>query len=155
MSLIPYTNTAIEVEVSDRIYNETIFKQRAKFLGMEIWQSPVNNTVTVLVKMLVTLYASVNGGYGNEITGKGLVPYQVTLVADNNCGVNPQTGGILHVRTTESDTDWDSLLQADAQPLMLQGDFFNMLMHSQAVEIEPMLRNFILQADTAAFNKFV
>lgn len=154
MPLIPHTQTPIEVEVSDRVYNGTIFKQKARFKDMFIQQDYPFGICSVRVSVIVSLYANDNGAYGEQISGKGLSSYEIPLMADNNCAVDPQTGEIKYVRKNEMENAWLVFLQSKEEPLMLQGDFFEMLMHTQSVAIEPMLRNFMLQADQAPFSKF-
>ena len=154
MPLLPHTPTPIINEVSDRVYNGTTFKQKAQFVALSITQDEVTYQLCLSVKLKASLFANDNGNYGDEIIGKGITTYQVTLVADNNCAVNPQTGAVVYVRQNETLVEWMNLLASKEEPLMLQGDFFEYLMHSAPVEIEPLLRNFMAQADMDPFNKF-
>lgn len=154
MPLLAHTAESIEVEVCDRTYAGTVFKQKAKFLNMNIQQREENAQVSVLVELKVTLYSNNNGAYGDAITGAGISSYNVTLTADNNCAVNPTTGAVLYMRRNIYDMLWEDSLAEKPEDLMLQGDYFEKLMHSTPVEIAPMLRDFMLQANQAPFNKF-
>lgn len=155
MPLVPHVPQFIEVEVADRVYGGTILKQKARFMGMNIEQNVITGVANVLVRLRVFLYAESNGGYGGEIVGKGISTYDVSLVADNNCAVDVATGEVKYIRINEPEDVWLQKLADAPETLMLQGDFFEVLMHSAPVEIEPMLRNFMLQANQAPFNKFV
>lgn len=154
MPLVPHTPTFIEVEVADRVYGSTIFKQKARFMHMDTDQNVYTGVVFVLVRLRVLLFANVNGAYGDQITGNGISSYDVTLIADNNCAVDASTGVVKYIRINETDNEWASLLESKPENLMLQGNFFEVLMHTTPVQIEPMLRNFMLQANQAPFNKF-
>jgi hypothetical protein len=154
MGLISHTQTPIEVEVSDRVYNGTIFKQKARFKDMFIHQDDYDGVCTVKVTVIVSPYANNNGAYGERINGKGLSSYEIPLVADNNCAVDPKTGAVKYMRGDQMLEDWLMILGTKEEPLMLQGDYFEMLMHDQSVPIGPMLKDFILQADKAPFSKF-
>lgn len=154
MPLLPFINKPIEVDVSDRIYNGTIFKQKACFKSMLIEQDEMFKTCSVTVFVHVSVYSDDNGAYGDVIGGKGLSGYGVKLVADNKCAVNPQTGEVLYIMGDEREDTWLAIISAKPEPLMLQGNFFEAIMHMAPVEIAPMLRRFMLQADTAPFNKY-
>lgn len=154
MPLAPHTPKFIEVEVADRVYGSTIFKQKARFMHMDIDQNVYTGVVFVLVRLRVFLFANVGGAYGDEITGNGISGYDVTLIADNNCAVDVTTGDVKYIRVNETDKEWATLLDSKPENLMFQGDFFEVLMHTAPVQIEPLLRNFMTQANQAPFNKF-
>lgn len=155
MPLVPHTPKFIEVNVADRTYGSTVFKQKARFMHMDIDQNVYTGVASVLVRLRVFLFSSVAGAYGDEISGKGISTYDVSLVADNNCAVNVTDGSVKYIRVNETEEEWASLLERAPETLMLQGDFFEVLMHSAPVEIEPLLRNFMIQANQAPFNKFI
>ena len=154
MPLLPFEHQPITVPVSDRTTDGTTFKQLARWLSMYPAQHPRTDEVTVQVRVQVSLYADNNGAYGELLTGKGLSSYEVTLHADNNSAVDPQTGEVLYIRGNETPEEWAALLAADEAPLMLQGDWFEMLLNTRPVEIGPMIKQFIEQADQPPFNKF-
>jgi len=154
MALAPYNHEFIEVEVQDRVIGGTIIKQKAIFNRMDILQNQYTGAVNVTVWVRVNLFANVAGAYGDKLDGKGLSSYDITLTADNNSAVDPTTGAIKFIRFTETDEQWKTMLESKVEPLMLQGDFFEYLMNYAPVEIAPMLRNFIVQANSAPFNKF-
>jgi hypothetical protein len=155
MALLPYQHTVIEVDVSDRIVNNTIIKQKARWLSMLAAQDALSDLLTVQVRVRVSLYANDNGEYGPPLTGKGLSTYDVTLIADNNTAVNPGTGEVRCIRNNETDEEWLTLVASHHEVLMYQGDWFAKLLNEQAVMIAPMLRDFMLQADQAPFSKYV
>jgi hypothetical protein len=154
MPLVPFAHQPIIVEVSDRTSAGTIIKQKACFLSLHAAQYPTTGEVVVTILVRVDLYADDAGQYGEQLNGKGLSSYEVTLLADNNSAVDPQTGAVLHIRTIQTPAQWADLLEADEAPLMLQGDWFEMLLNTQQVAIGPMLHRFIEQADAAPFSKF-
>lgn len=154
MPLLPYEHQSITVDISDRINANTVIKQRASFLVLHAATQPLTNEITVTIRTRVDLYAEDNGAYGEPLVGKGLSSYEVSLLADNNSAVDPQTGAVRYIRTTENADEWAALLNADEAPLMLQGDWFEYLLNNQPVEIGPMIRRFIEQADQPPFSKF-
>lgn len=154
MPLLAHEPQFIEVEVSDRVYGDTTLKQKARWVNMTISQDATTGFVSVNVKLRVFLFANDNGMYGEAISGKGLSTYDVLLVADNNTAVNPQTGEVRYLRVNETPEQWAALLAEKPEPLMLQGSFFETLLHAAPVQIEPMLRSFMQMADQAPFSKF-
>jgi hypothetical protein len=154
MPLVPFEHQYIDVEVSDRVSAGTVIKQRARFLSMLATQHPTAGVVIVTIKVRVDLFADNMGQYGEQLQGKGLSSYDVTLLADNNSAVDPATGAVLLMRTNQLDTEWQQQLASYPAPLMLQGDWFEMLLNTQSVAIGPMLRQFIEQADQPPFSKF-
>jgi len=154
MPLFPFEHQPIEVPVTDRSTASTTIKQKARFLTLHASQNPLSGEITVTIRVRVDLYADDNGQYGELLTGKGLTSYEVSLLADNNTAVDPQTGAVRHIRTAQTTDEWQALLAADEAPLMLQGDWFEMLLNTQQVAIGPMLRQFIEQADQPPFSKF-
>lgn len=152
--LVSFERQPITVDVSDRQSAGTLIKQRATFLTLHAAQHALTSEVTVTIGVRVDLYANDAGQYGERLVGKGLASYAVTLLADNNSAVDPTTGAVLHIRASETTDEWAALLAADERPLMLQGDWFEMLLRTQEVAIGPMIRQFIEQADAAPFNKF-
>ncbi|RZK13523.1 MAG: hypothetical protein EOO56_26905 [Hymenobacter sp.] len=155
MPLIPFQHQPITVAVADRTSAGTTFKQKAQFLSLHAAQNPATQQVQVTIRVRVDLYADDAGQYGELLLGKGLSSYEVTLVADNNTAVDPQTGAVQLMRSNETAEQWQALLDGHEAPLMLQGDWFEMLLNTQQVAIGPMLRQFIEQADQPPFAKFV
>jgi hypothetical protein len=154
MPLIPFEHQPIVVAVADRTSAGTTFKQKAQFLSLHAAQNPATGEVTVTIRVRVDLYASDAGQYGELLSGKGLSSYEVTLLADNNSAVDPATGAVQLMRTNELPSEWQALLEAHPAPLMLQGDWFEMLLNNQPVAIGPMIRQFIEQANQPPFSKF-
>jgi hypothetical protein len=150
MPLVPYTKSDIEIAVSDRIYSDTIIKQKAKFTALHHTQD--ENGSRVAVTVLVTMYANDNGEYSQELTGQGFKPYYVTLIADNNCLVNVADGAILAIRSIETIMEWQAVATAYEQAVMWQGDFFEMVRETQSINIGALIRQHITAAD--AIGKF-
>lgn len=154
MPLLPFQHQLITVAVADRRSADTTIKQRATFLALQAVQGPLTQEVMVNIRVRVDLYADAAGQYGELLSGRGLNSYEITLIADNNTAVDPRTGEVKHIRSTESPTQWLALLDADEAPLMLQGDWFELLLNNQPVAIGPMIEQFIEQADQPPFSKF-
>lgn len=56
-------------------------------------------------------------------------------------------GLILATRTNESAEEWEAVAAQIAEPVLGQGDFFELLRDTQAVEIRAMIELHIRQAD--------
>jgi hypothetical protein len=145
MPRLPYTRQHIELPVSDRVYQDTTFKQKARFTKLVHDQSETESKVVVTV--LVTMYANDNGTYGMLMTGKGFQPYPVDMTADNSCLVDAETGEILAERTTESNAHWAAIADLHPKNVMWQGDFFEMLRDSQDIRIGNLITQHIQNAD--------
>lgn len=145
MALIPYKTEQIIIPVADRIFNDTIIKQKATFTTLTHTQTA--NGSNVRVEALVTMYSNDNGDYGKPLTGSGFAPYFVTVGADNDTIVNAQTGEILLVRTNESDAFWKAKADTNPEPVMFQADFFIMLRDTQSIEIGELIKKHIIQAN--------
>ena len=161
--LTPLPLEAIEVPVSDRQAQETRIKQKARWTGLRVEQDPATGALTVVVDLVVELYASYAGGYGERLLGRGFADYPVTLRADNECAVyfdptdpaNPRTGEIRYLQGERDAAEWAQLLEQAPEPVALQGDVFRWMMHHQPVNIGAMVRDFIAQADRdPRFSKF-
>jgi hypothetical protein len=148
--LSQFTHSFIEIEVSDRAPG---IKQKARWRSMTPSQDDAGQ-VSILVTVEVRLYEDVAGAYGPELTGNGLHPYQVTLVANNDTAVDPTTGEVLIVRQLQTPAEWLAQLEADPRQLMLQGDFFEVLIAYSPIAIGELLENFMRQADAPPFTKF-
>jgi hypothetical protein len=160
MPLIPYTPQPVIVEVSDRIPG--VLKQKAHVVDYDFKDaSRTQSGPTLHVELEVSLYADVNGTYGPEQKGAGLMPYSVFLKADNFCAVTP-AGEIRYLAfENPADPTQNESLQAFAdrlntldELLVLQGNWFEDIMNTQPAYVAPMLRAFILQADQPPFSKF-
>ena len=152
MPLIAHTPTPIEVPVSDRKVNDTTIKQKAIFQRLEHRILP-SGEARVGVNVLVNLYAADGEAFGEKLTGNGFQSYMVELVADNQTIVDASSGAILAINTGyKSKADWEAQAQAYEQPVMFQGDFFELIRDNQSVEIGGMIRQHIAQAD--AMGKF-
>lgn len=153
MPLSLYTHEFVEVEVSDRIFAGTTIKQKARFSNMSIVQKD-NGDVSLLVWVRVSLYANVEGAYGELIAGNGFSAYDIPLTANNDSAVDPSTGLVLYQKTNQNAQGWLDFLNSKPEPLILQGNYFEHMLHHSPVEIGPMLVSFIKQADAAPYNKF-
>jgi hypothetical protein len=148
MPLISPPRTFIDVPVTDRTPG---VKQQARWNSLQAQQNPETGVLQLNVGVLVQPYADDNGAYGERLFGKGINPWNVLLVGNNDCAVNPDTGEVLYLRTTETDAQWVDLLNSKPEPLILQGDWF---LGYMAVHITPLLQSFMQAADRAPFNKF-
>lgn len=150
MPLLPFKSNRIEIALSDRVYNDTIIKQKATFTSLIHTQNEIESRA--IITILVTMYANDNGEFGTLLSGPGFQPYQVNLVADNNCIVNAESGEIIAVRTTESTEIWLAKAELLEENAMFQGDFFEMLRDTQPIRIGELIKLHITQADS--MNKF-
>jgi len=132
------------MNVSDRVVGDTIIKQKATFVSLSHNQNTSGSYASIQV--LVEMYANVAGDYGDKLSGPGIGTYYVTMNAENNTIVNAETGAILHVRNGESEAVWQALAELSPEPVMFQGDFFEML-REQPVKIADLIRAHIANAD--------
>jgi hypothetical protein len=152
MPLIPHIPTPIEVSVSDRKVNDTTIKQKAVFQRLE-HRIAYNDEARVAVTVLVELYAADGDSYGEKLVGPGFAGYTVELVADNQTIVDVTTGEILAINTGyKSKMAWEAEAQGYEQPVMFQGDFFELIRDNQPIVIGDLIRQHIAQAD--AMGKF-
>ena len=153
MALLPYSPTPIELPVSSRVVGDTIFRQKARFMDLTHTQSP-EGTCRVVVRVLVSLYAAQGEGFGPMLSGLGVSPYIMELVADNNTLVEATTGDILtgeggklYIRGKVSEQEWEAASTSSPTPLMYQGDFFEYLRENSPINISALIRQHINQAD--------
>jgi hypothetical protein len=132
------------MNVSDRVAGDTIIKQKATFVSLSHTQNTSGSYASIQV--LVEMYANAAGAYGDKLSGPGIGTYHVTMNAANDTIVNAETGTILHVRSGESEGAWQALAELSPQPVMFQGDFFEML-REQPVKIADLIRSHIANAD--------
>lgn len=146
MPLEHYEKTSIEMPVSDRIFNDTIIKQKARFVALNHSQNEIESRATVTA--VVSMFANDNGAYGQELTGNGFHPYNVNMVADNNCLVDATDGSIVAIREPgESDAQWRAKADLHEKPVMFQGDYFEYLREHQPLIIGDLIRLHITQSD--------
>ena len=154
MPLSTFAHSFIEIPVSDRTPG---VKQKARWLNMTPSQDPDTGEVSIKAWVLVNPYAADDtapDGYGAPLRGNGIDPYKVVLIADNNTAVDATTGEVLFVRSTENHDEWQAKLQDDPRQLLLQGDFFELLIAYSPIAIGELLENFMRQADAPPFSKF-
>ncbi|MFD2717915.1 hypothetical protein ACFST9_04265 [Hymenobacter monticola] len=150
MPIIQPTIEKIEVQLSDRIFNDTIIKQVAIFTRLEHRQHPETKVCSALVDVLVKSYSNDNGVNGIHLHDKGVYDRTVPLVADNNTVVRATTGEIVSINPMPFPNQaWKIAVDAIAenQDVMYQGDFFWMLRESQEINIGGLIRQHILAAD--------
>ena len=151
----------ISVDVSNRVIQDTLIKQRATFTGITISPGLDNNETRVTLTTRVDLFANNAGKYGDILSGFGVSSYEVPLYADNSCAVyfntadpaDPRNGEILENRGFKDRLTWEEELALRPEPVMLQGSFFRMLMGTAQV-IESLIMAEILRADSPEHNKF-
>jgi hypothetical protein len=151
MPLIPFTSTPIIIPVSDRTFNDTIIKQKAKFISLNHNQNDKESKATVTVE--VYMYGNDNGDYGSLLTGPGFQPYTYNLTADNDCIVKVADGSIVAIRTDEPSEIWNAKALLCEDDVMFQGDFFEMLRETQSIKIGDLIRQHITNAD--ALGRFI
>ena len=170
MALLTPTIELIEIEVSDRVFDGTRWKQKALFSQLIVEQA-ANGENQARMKLLVAPYAvAVGGGYGQRLPADSPTR-EITLMADNNTAVDPATGALLYLRlnprsvfnyvtsaveplpvvefpaaATASDP-WLEYLNSKPETLMLQGDAFAVMRDTQDVRIRALIIQHIQQAD--------
>ncbi len=146
MPLLPGARTLIEIPVADRVFLDSVIRQKARFVSLVHHQYESGESLAHIA-VEVRLYAADGDGFGPVLDGPGFAPYRVELAADNQTVVDAQTGAILAIRQGEAEADWQEKLTGYAQPVMLQGDFFEYLRENVDVRIGDMIRLHIAQAD--------
>ena len=146
MPLAPFKSTPIEVVVSDRIINDTVIKQKAVFESLTHRQ--MNGQSNAIIVLNVTMYASKDGEFGEQLTGDGFLVRRKELTAANDTLVDANTGEVLAVNDTYMPTDeWVKTAEGFKQVVMFQGDFFEFLRDNVAIEIGAVIRQHIANAD--------
>jgi hypothetical protein len=149
MPLLSTPRAFLDVNVSDRTPG---VKQRARWRQMIVTKDLVTGELVLQLEVVAMQYADQEGGYGDPLIGNGISSYTVPLRGDNNTAVDPETGAILYMRSTENDEEWLAMLNKKDEPLLLQGDWFEGLMEQMG--ITPLIRSFMQQADQPPFSKF-
>jgi hypothetical protein len=149
MPLLSITRSFIDVDVADRTPG---VKQRARWRKMIVTQDPLTGELVLELETWASQFADEAGAYGPALVGNGIVPYRVPLRGDNDTAVDPETGQVRYMRTTETPQQWLELLAAKPEPLLLQGDWFAGLMDKMG--ITPLIRSFMEQANHPPFSKF-
>ncbi len=166
---MPYLEGArklIEIEVSDRVYADTRFKQKAIFQSLNHYQNIDNGESSISVTVLVRCHAAIavpapvleeglepesdyvpKYEYGEVLTNKGIPDRYVQLIANNDTVVNMLDGTIIAIRQGETNEEWQTLLNSFEEQVMLQGDFFEYLRTNAPILIGQMVENHILNAD--------
>ena len=148
----------IELPVSDRVFQDTILKQKAWYDVIEIRQLRGGGAEAVLW-VEVRAYARLGEGYGEPLPPGTVMPRRIGLRADNNTAVTPE-GELRYLLINEAQalnlvtgatepitTDWHDFLRAKDESLYLQGDLFAQLRDRQDVRIRHLILLHITNAD--------
>lgn len=141
---------AFELPISDLQAGDTILKQKAVFQQLRHEQDNDGYCV-VYIGLRIDLYASVNGEYGERLSGRGINSYGATLTAANDTLVDAQTGQVLGVQAAgETAEAWRARIDELSQTAdtLLQGDFFRLLRDNGLPgTIRQLIEHHIQQAD--------
>lgn len=177
MAYIPLPRKTITIDVVDKVFDNSIFKQKAVFTGLSAKVSMDTNELSITIETRSDLYSLQDGQYGSKIEGDlQFSSKPVLLFANNNCLVyfNPQdltdikTGEVLYYKSTEFTTTgiegWrkvnlDGSLQTGIaitdilEPCTLQGDLFGLMMDNSMVLNQLITQN-IIAANSPMYNKY-
>ncbi|WP_375436665.1 hypothetical protein [uncultured Hymenobacter sp.] len=165
MPLLSTPVAVIELPVSNRVVENTIIRQKARYESLEISQTE-SGECTVKLWVAVTPYAlAEDGDYGQRMP-PDFITRRIALLADNNTAVDPAANGaLLYIRLTASTalnfaagtieeipnadlpSAWRDYLNSKPESMRLQGDFFCTLRDTQPVLIKGLLEDHIRQAD--------
>lgn len=154
MAYLDYTPQALTMRVSDRVTAGTKCGQQAEITGFHFLRDRLTKAAQVNVDLEITPFALLDDGtLGEELTGKIYRCYTDVMNAANDTLVEQATGAVLAIRQGRNDADWQALIDrlSTSRDTMLQGDWFDMLCTSQAVEIAPLLLRFLADADAKGF----
>ena len=151
MPLVTPTLNPIKVALTDRVFNDTRFKQEAIFESLMHRQNEAGDSMAQ-INVTVKYYADNAGSFGTPLHDKGMPDKSVALMADNNTVVDAADGAILVIFAHESEEERTAIANAYEQPVMLQGTFFATLRDNAPIVIGDMIRLHIAQAD--AMGKF-
>jgi hypothetical protein len=138
----PYTPPLIEVPISDYTLGAAAIKRRARFVSLLHHQAPDGSTRTI-----VTVAVGLYDDQGQPVTGNNFQTFERTIATDNDTVVDMATGTILRTRTTELPAEWNAVLDAYTQPVMLQSDYFVYLRENHPLLIADLIRSHIANAD--------
>jgi hypothetical protein len=155
---------AIELEVADLKFNETIFRQKARPGRLVIDFLP-NGCAELLLLMPRRAYGqATDGGFGDPVPAGYLNLPDGRLLGNRDVAVDPADGFPRYrLRTTSSayntvtqqveefaeGQDWPAFLQAKPEELILQDRFFGLMCANGQVNINALLSAYAQQADAA------
>jgi len=145
MPVATYIPGLIELAVSDRIQDDTIIKQKVRFVSL-LHSQDQSGVCVALIRVLVFPFSAAAGDFGAPLTGPYARAYETELVADNQTLVDAATGEIVAIRYLLTAEQWQDMLASERQT-MLQGDFFHYLRENADVRIGDMIRQHIAQAN--------
>lgn len=177
MPYITLTRKSITIDVVDKVFHDSIFKQKAVFTGLSATVAQNTNELSITIETRSDLYSVLNGSYGEKIEGDSqFISKTVELYANNECLVyfNPQdptdvkNGDILYKKSTEfsitgvggwAKVNPDGTLQppialADVpEPCTLQGDLFGVMMDNPMI-LNQLIEKHMIAANSPIFNKY-
>lgn len=176
MPYIALPRKSITIDVVDKVFNDSVFKQKAVFTGLSAQVSQDTSELSIIISTRSDLYSVIAGQCGTKITGDiQFSSKPVLLFANNNCLVyfNPQdpadvkNGDILYYKNMEfnaggsgwSKVNPDGTLQppialADVpEPCTLQGDLFGVMMDNPMI-LNQLIQHHMTSANNPLFNKY-
>ncbi|RZL14047.1 MAG: hypothetical protein EOO62_06505 [Hymenobacter sp.] len=155
---------AIELEVADLKFNETVFRQKARPGELTI-RFLTNGCAELLLLMPRQAYGqAADGGFGDPVPANYLNLADARLLGNRDVAVDPQDGFPRYrLRTPNSayntitqqveqfaeGQDWKAFLHAKPEMLILQDRYFGEMCASGQININALLLAYAQQADVA------
>jgi hypothetical protein len=154
MAYQKHTPKPLIVRVADAVFDKTTVGQEAMVIGFHFKRDVLSLECEVNVDLLVTPRSILpDGSLGEVLKGKLFRTYTQPMNAANDTLVNATTGDVLKIRGQMLSHEWEEAIEEASKDVdtKLQGDWFEDLCAHAAVEIDPLLRKFISDADNIGF----
>lgn len=143
MAHLTYETPTIEIEISDRIINNTKLKRKARLHTMIYNQ--INKSL--VLSWEVTYFSDANGEYGDIINVSGILKYSQESIADNRTIVDVSTGIILNPEDEILDEDGVKTgTWLDIDNTMGQYDWFYMMAETQPLMVHELISAYGINA---------
>lgn len=176
MPYITLPRKSITIDVVDKVFHDSIFKQKAVFTGLMAQIDDITSELSITISTRSDLYSLQNGLYGEKIKGDMQFSSRLVLLyANNNCIVyfNPvdptdiKNGDLLYYKSIGYDVNsggWSkvnldgtlqpSILLADIpESCTLQGDLFGIMMDNPMI-LNQLIQKHMIAANSPLFNKY-
>lgn len=139
------------LRVVDRVQDETTICQLATLRAFNCVHA-ANGLFSVTITVWVTQHSCRAGEPGAELPGSP--GRELTFAANNLTLVEAATGTELATRTSETEEEWQVIVEGFTQQTKLQGDFFLDLLRSGPVDIAALTLHHMARANEPALNRY-
>lgn len=178
MAYVALPRTRIIIDVVDKQFDQSVFKQKAVWTGLTASVDDNTDELSIMINTRVDLYSMKDGVAGSRVLNDPQFrSKEVLLHANNNCLVffnpadlvNPRNGEVLYLKSGMSfniagESKWSKILpdgtlenpvelSAIEDFVALQGDLFGVMMENPMVLNQLIIQNMIA-ANSPLFNKY-